>query len=70
MVGSVVNSTSYRYRDDTLFNEIEIKITKALYYAGYKGNLSDYPHLKKIKENSSAIDEILINLNDHLRENN
>ncbi|EKN3947536.1 TPA: hypothetical protein ROW14_001999 [Yersinia enterocolitica] len=49
MVGSVVNSTSYRYRDDTLFNEIEIKITKALYDAGYKGNLSDYPHLKKNK---------------------
>lgn len=70
MICPIVDSTSYRYRHDDLFNEIEIKITKALYDAGYTENISGYPHLKKIKENSSSVDEVLINLNDHLRENN
>lgn len=69
MTGLVVNSTSYRYTYDDLFNEIEIKITKVLYDAGYMENITNYPHLEKIKGGSSTVDEILINLNNHFREN-
>lgn len=53
-----------------LFNEVNMKITNALYNAGYIDNDGDYPHLIKIKKSSKTIDEIIFNLNNHLKENN
>lgn len=53
-----------------LFNRMYIDIMKALCSAGYIDSKSDYPHLMKIKNNSMTIDEVIFNLNNHLRENN
>ncbi|MGT3244041.1 MFS transporter permease [Yersinia enterocolitica] len=55
---------------DDLFNRMYIDIIKALRFVGYIDSKSDYPHLMKIKNNSMTIDEVIFNLNNHLRENN
>ncbi|WP_249192713.1 MFS transporter permease [Yersinia sp. Marseille-Q3913] len=67
---------SYEYHDvnldndGDLFNEVYAKLDKALSDAGYIGSKGDYPHLRGKKNSSKTIDEVIFNLNNHLRENN